>query len=236
MRLLLLSNSTNPGQSYLEHAEGWLKHFLGKSIQRILFVPFAGVTFTWDEYTDRVRTRFEQFGYGVDSIHDADDPIAAVLEAEAVAVGGGNTFRLLQKLAQQGLLDPVRDRVKNEMPYIGWSAGSNVVCPTIKTTNDMPIVEPRSFAALDLVPFQINPHFTDAHPPGHQGETRTDRLMEFIELNRETAVLGMPEGTALELDTGRVKWLGDKRPRFFEHGIEPYDIPADSDLNLLLGL
>ena len=196
MRLLLLSNSTNAGQAYLEHARPWLSGFLGEDVRRVLFVPYAGVTVSYDDYVGKVGETFTALGYELDSIHDAPDPVAAVNDAETIAIGGGNTFRLLQQLAAQGLLDPIRERVRGGMPYMGWSAGSNVAGPSICTTNDMPIVEPPSFDALDLVPFQINPHYTDAHPPGHQGETRADRLAEFTELNRDAVVAAMPVGTA----------------------------------------
>ena len=184
MRLLLLSNSTNPGQEYLEHALPWLSGLLGDDVQRVLFVPFAGVTFPWDAYAGKVRQSFEEIGYDLDSIHDAENSIAAVQNAEAIAIGGGNTFRLAQQLHEKHLVEPIRERVREGIPFMGWSAGSNVAGPSIRTTNDMPIVEPPTFEALDLVPFQINPHYTDVHPPGHQGETRADRLAEFIELNR----------------------------------------------------
>lgn len=234
MRLLLLSNSTNAGQGYLEHARPWLSGFLGDDVQRVLFVPFAGVTVSYDDYADKVRKTFAALGYELDSIHDAPYPVAAVSAAEAIAIGGGNTFRLLEQLAAQGLLEPIRERVLAGMPFTGWSAGSNVAGPSICTTNDMPIVEPPSFDALGLVPFQINPHYTDAHPPGHQGETRADRLAEFVELNRDAVVAAMPEGTALRIESGQVEWLGSKALRIFRYGEEPQDLPLDADLGWLL--
>lgn len=233
MRLLLLSNSTNPGQTYLEHAEPWLSGFLGSDVRRVLFVPYAGVTISWDDYAAKVRGKYEALGYALDSIHDFDDPVAAVEHAEAIAVGGGNTFRLIQQMYENGLVEPIRARVGHGMPYMGWSAGSNLAGPTICTTNDMPIVEPPSFDSLGLVPFQINPHYTDAHPPGHQGETRSDRLAEFIELNQEAVVAGMPEGTAVEIVGDSIRWLGDKQLRVFRYGQEPRDLPLDTDLSWL---
>lgn len=235
MRLLLLSNSMNAGHVYLEHARPWLSSFLGEDVRRVVFVPYAGVTVSYDAYAGKVRETFAALGYELDSIHDAPDPVAAVNNTEALAIGGGNTFRLLQELAAQGLLDPIRERVLGGMPYMGWSAGSNLAGPTIRTTNDMPIVEPPSLDALDLVPFQINPHYTDAHPPGHQGETRADRLAEFTELNRDAVVAAMPEGTALRIENGRVEWLGSNALRIFRYGEEPQDLPLDADLGWLLG-
>ncbi len=234
MHLLLLSNSTNPGQGYLEHALPWLANFLGREVRRVLFVPSAGVTVSWDDYATKVRECFQSIDIGLDSIHDFDDPIDAVKNAEAIAVGGGNTFRLLQQLHVLNLLEPIRERVRGGMPFMGWSAGSNVAGPSIRTTNDMPIVEPPSFEALGLVPFQINPHYTDAHPPGHQGETRSDRLREFVELNRETVVAGMPEGTALQIHGADVKWLGNRQLRIFRYGDEPRDLPLNDGLTWLL--
>ncbi len=235
MRLLLLSNSTNPGHGYLEHARSWLAAFLGEDIKRVLFVPYAGVTVSWDDYASKVRETFEALGYRLDSIHDAADPVDAVANAEAIAIGGGNTFRLLQQLYAQKLTEPIVERVQGGMPFMGWSAGSNVAGPTICTTNDMPIVEPPTFEALGLVPFQINPHYTDAHPPGHQGETRADRLAEFIELNRNATVAAMPEGTALRIDGKLMDWLGAKQLRVFQYGKGPQDLPLDADLLPLLG-
>ena len=235
MRLLLLSNSTNTGQAYLEHARPWLSGFLGDDVRRVLFIPYAGVTVSYDDYEGNVRETFTALGYRLDSIHDTSDPVAAVHDAEVLAIGGGNTFRLLEQLAAQGLLEPIRRRVLAGMPYMGWSAGSNIAGPTICTTNDMPIVEPPSFDALGLVPFQINPHYTDAHPPGHQGETRADRLREFIELNRDAVVAGMPEGTALRIENDRAEWLGSKALRIFRYAEEPQDLPLDADLGWLLG-
>ncbi|MEN3336080.1 MAG: dipeptidase [Blastocatellia bacterium] len=141
-RLLLLSNSMNSGQGYLEHAETDIKDFLGEPVRKALFIPFAAVRYTFDEFAGRVRECFEHFGYELDSIHTSPDPRQAVRTAEAIIVGGGNTFHLLHHLYQHDLLEPIRTRINAGVPYIGWSAGSNVACPTIKTTNDMPIIEP----------------------------------------------------------------------------------------------
>lgn len=236
MRLLLLSNSTNPGQAYLEHAQEWIQDFLGEGIQKVLFVPYAGVTFSWDAYAQKVNDRFESLGYHIEPIHRFNNPVEAVESAEAIAIGGGNTFRLLEKMNEFRLLTAIRERVENGTPYMGWSAGSNMACPTIRTTNDMPIAEPPSFEALHLVPFQINPHYTDAHPPGHQGETRADRLAEFIELNRDIVVAGMPEGTAIRVEEETLSWLGLKQLRVFRYGSEPRNLSLDADLRVELGI
>jgi len=224
MRLLLLSNSTNFGGTFLGHAEAWLRdHHVG--IRRVLFVPFAAVRFSYDEFVRKVAERFGPLGLEVHGIHTEPHPVAAVRAAEAVAVGGGNTFQLLAKLYELRLLEPLRDRVRAGVPYVGWSAGANVVSPTIRTTNDMPIVEPPRLDALGLVPYQINPHFTDAVIPNHGGETRTERILEFLVLNPTVPVIGMPEGTALQVRDDTTTLLGERPARIFRHGQEPQEIP-----------
>ena len=233
-RLLLLSNSKNYGHGYLEHAEGAIKDFLGDKVKKVLFVPFAGVRFSYDDYTSRVRGRFRDMGYGLESVHETSDPRDAVNNAEAIAVGGGNTFHLLKEIYQTGILEPLGERASEGTPYIGWSAGSNVACPTIRTTNDMPIVEPPAFAALGLVPFQINPHYTDFHPEGHQGETREERVAEFIEANPEMYVVGLREGSILRVEGAQLKLLGDKEVRIFLKGRQPSEFGPDESLQFLM--
>ncbi len=233
-RLLLLSNSRNAGQGYLDHALGVLRDFLGSGRSRVLFVPYAGVSISYDDYAAKVRERFEAAGLGLDSVHDADDPGRAVDEAEAIAVGGGNTFHLLKTMAERGLLPRIRARVNAGVPYVGWSAGSNVACPTVCTTNDMPIVEPPSFEALGLVPFQINPHYTDAHPPGHQGETRAQRIAEFCTANPVVPVVGLPEGTWLRVEGDRLTLAGGAPARLFRGGAEPSEIAPGEGLQALM--
>src|SRR5204863_2858794 len=158
--------------------------------------------------------------YELASVHTSDDPCQAMQTAEAIIVGGGYTFHLLHHLYQRGLMETIRARVSAGVPYIGWSAGSNIACPTIKTTNDMPIIEPSSFAALGLVPFQINPHYLDAHPEGHQGETREERLLEFIEVNPAITVVGLREGSMLRIEGTTIRLIGDRPVRIFMHGEE----------------
>ena len=193
-KLLLISNSTLHGSGYLDHAASEIHNFLG-DVQRVLFVPFA--LYDRDAYTETARERFQKMGYGLDSIHTAPNAQEAVTSAEALFIGGGNTFRLLKSLYDADVLETIRRRVNEGMPYIGSSAGSNVAAPTIKTTNDMPIVQPPSFAALGLVPFQINPHFLDPDPKStHKGETREERIRQFLEEN-STPVVGLREGAML---------------------------------------
>lgn len=232
-RLLLLSNSKNYGQGYLEHAAPMMKDFLG-SAKRVLFIPFAGVRVSLDDYTSLVRSRFEEMGYLLDSIHEIADQREAILRAEAIAVGGGNTFHLLRALYELDLIDAIRESALGGVPYTGWSAGSNVACPTIRTTNDMPIVEPPSLDAIGLVSFQINPHYTDFHPPAHQGETREDRILEFIEVNADVRVVGLREGSLLRIEGGGINLLGEKSARIFLKGQEPREYDPGESLQFLL--
>ncbi|HEX8144451.1 MAG TPA: dipeptidase PepE [Pyrinomonadaceae bacterium] len=233
-RLLLLSNSTNYGERYLEYPLGAIKDFLGGAIRTVLFVPYAGVRFSFDQYAATVRERFWEIGYRLESVHEAEEAREAVRRAEAIAVGGGNTFHLLRGLYQAELLDEIRARVRDGAPYVGWSAGSNVACPTIKTTNDMPVVEPPSFRALDLVPFQINPHYTDERAVGHAGETRDERLAEFIEVNAGVRVVGLREGSMLRVEDASIRLLGEKSARVFLKGEEARDYTPQDSLQFLL--
>lgn len=233
-RLLLLSNSTNYGEPYLSYPGNAIRDFLGEAIKSVLFVPFAAVRFSEDDYAASVKERFAQWGYGLSSLHASDDPQAALHNAEAIIVGGGNTFQLLRGLYEANLLDGIRTRVEGGLPYVGWSAGANVACPTIKTTNDMPIVEPPGFKALGLIPFQINPHYTDAVIAGHSGETRAERLAEFIEANPGVHVVGLQEGSILRIEGTVISLLGDKAARIFIKGQEARDYTADESLEFLL--
>ena len=235
-RMLLLSNSKCYQMGYLEHAEGYIKDYLGDSVKKVLFVPYAGVTMTWDDYTTKVAERFNAMGYEMEGIHKAPDQAAAVRSAEAIAVGGGNTFYMLNSFYEAGIMDAVRERVAEGLPYMGWSAGSNAACPTVKTTNDMPIVQPPSFDALGLIPFQINPHYTDATIPQHQGETRADRLAEFIEANPETYVVGLKEGGILRVEGDSMELLGEKDMLLFKKGEETKTFKPGDPISFLLNL
>ena len=192
MNLLLLSNSSSDA-GYLAHALADIRELIAglPAGAPAVFVPFAGVTRGWDDYTAMVGAALADTGLDVQPLHRAADPLAALENAALIIVGGGNTFNLLGQLRRQGLLDAVARRVRLGTPYLGWSAGSNLACPSICTTNDMPIVDPEGFDALGLLSFQINPHYTNAHPPGHRGETRAQRLAEFCVLNPSMPVLGL---------------------------------------------
>jgi dipeptidase E len=234
MKLLLISNSTTPGQPYLQWPIEHIRKFLGGCAETVAFVPYAAVTFSYDEYEARVQTRFNDLGIEVRSVHRESDPARAIRQAEAVVVGGGNTFALLKKMQEQGLVDAVRMAVGElGVPYVGWSAGSNVACPTIRTTNDMPIVEPESFDATGLLPFQINPHYLDAHPDGHAGETREQRIEEFIAANPDMYVAGLREGCLIRIGDDRRELVGDRPMRVFRHGVAPREINPGDDLSFL---
>ena len=228
-RVLLISNSTLYGSGYLDHAETEIRSFLG-NLRRVLFVPYA--LFDRDKYAATAQQRFQTMGYELSSVHTAADPVAAVDETDAVFIGGGNTFRLLKALYDFKLLDPIRNRVANGMPYIGSSAGSNVAAPTIKTTNDMPIVQPPSFDALNLVSFQINPHYLDPDSNSkHMGETREERIIQFLEEN-DTPVVGLREGAMLRIEHGNTILRGSTGARIFRKGMEPIEILPGARLDL----
>jgi dipeptidase E len=232
MELLLLSNSRTHGRPFLEHALEEVRGFLADG-KRLVFVPFA--LKDHDGYTAVVAEALRPLGVEVVGAHTAADPRDLVRDAGAVFVGGGNTFRLLAALGRTGLLDVIRERVQGgTLRYMGSSAGTNMAAPTIRTTNDMPIVEPDSFEALGLVPFQINPHFLDADPGStHMGETREQRLTEFLEEN-DVPVLGMREGAWLRVSAGRARLGGTTGARLFTRGAEPREMEPDADLSFLL--
>lgn len=231
MRLLLISNSTNAGEEYLDYPKMEIQKFLGDKKVTGLFIPYAGVTISFDDYSQRVKSRFNEIGHDIQSIHEVDDPIAAVKKAESIIVGGGNTFNLLKMVQDNGLIGPIREKVMNGTPYIGWSAGSNLTCPSIRTTNDMPVVEPDSFKAFNLIPFQINPHYLDKNPDGHAGETREDRINEFLIANKNTTVFGLREGCMLRIEGKEMQLIGNKSVRIFRYGQTPLELNAGQNFN-----
>lgn len=233
MKLLLISNSTNAGEEYLKYPLANIRDFLG-DIKEVLFVPYAAVTFSYDDYLRKVQARLDEIGVKVRGVHTVADPAAEVARAKAIMVGGGNTFALTKKMQEQGLIAAIRERALAGVPYIGWSAGSNVACPTICTTNDMPIVEPQSFEVTGLVPFQINPHYLDHNPAGHAGETREQRILEFVAANPSVYVAGLREGCMLRLSGDRLELIGPRPLRIFHHGTEPRELNAGDDLQFLM--
>lgn len=209
-RLLLLSSSRAGNTGYLEHAKPMIEDFLAStSVKHVLFIPFAGVGKSFDIYLEQVRPAFEALGLRVEGIHQVPDPQEAVRRAETIAVGGGNTFALVKRLYDANLMEVLQERVAEGTPYIGWSAGSNIAGPTLCTTNDMPIVEPPSFKTLGLVPFQINPHFLSGKPAGHNGESREERLSEYLALNPDSLVVALREGTALWREGDALRLVGE---------------------------
>ena len=229
MNLLLLSSSAVHGSGYLDYAEDDLREHLA-GIARLLFVPFAMHDLAG--YTARFRARLARLGLEVESLHEAADPEAAIAGAPALFVGGGNTFRLLAALQRRRLLDPIRRRVSSGAAYVGSSAGTNLACPTIMTTNDMPIVEVDGLSALRLVPFQINPHYLDADPAStHQGETREERIAQFLEEN-DRPVVGLREGAMLAVRAGHVELRGAFGARLFRRGRPPEELAQGVLMNL----
>lgn len=233
-RLLLLSSSRDANGVYLLHSSIAIRSLLGESIRRMLFIPYAGVTIAHPEYAQRAAVPFAKLGYEMQSIGDASDPVAEIKKAEAIVVGGGNTFQLLSTLYDHDLVKAIRARVHTGAPYIGWSAGAVIAAPTMGTTNDMPIIEPKSLHALNLIPFQINAHYTDFHQPGHQGETRAERLEEYIAVNRHMRVLGLREGCSLTIVDDHISLNGPGTAPVFSFGAARAEYSAGDDLSFLL--
>uniref|UniRef100_A0A182Y7T3 dipeptidase E n=1 Tax=Anopheles stephensi TaxID=30069 RepID=A0A182Y7T3_ANOST len=240
--LFLMSSSAVHGFGYLEHAQTDLTSFFeSNSVQKVLFIPYALTDY--DAYTEKVGSVLKRWGFSCKGIHTYPDPCAAVQQAEAIYIGGGNTFLLLRTLYEKQLIDPIRDRVLNHgVPYVGSSAGTNVATRSIHTTNDMPIVYPPSFEALGLVPFNINPHYIDPDVNGtHKGETRPERISQFHELN-DAPVLGLREGSTLFVGGESATLIGPptKLPgvsygaRLFRKNQEPVEFEPLSSLSFLL--
>jgi dipeptidase E len=235
MKLLLISNSTNAGEAYLEYCKQYIADFLQENnVRKILFVPFAAVTFSYDAYQQKVQEKLAPLGIEVDSIHRHADAKKAVAEAEAIVVGGGNTFHLLKYVQEGGLIEAIREKVLSGTPYVGWSAGANLTCPTICTTNDMPIVEPQSFSALGLIPFQINPHYLDAHPTGHAGETREQRIEEYIAANPNRFVAGLREACMFYVEGNQIRLQGSRPLRVFKKDVAPKEYQAADDISFIM--
>jgi dipeptidase E len=240
-KLLLISNSTMAGEAYLGWPQEYIKNFLNENkVKKVVFVPYAGVSLSdesleasYDVYEKRVAEVYAKLGFELESVHKSENPVEMIMNAEAVAVGGGNTFHLVAKMHETGIMKAIRERAENGMPYMGWSAGANVACPSLKTTNDMPIFEPASFETLQLIPFQINPHYLDANPEGHGGETREQRITEFLSVNREMKVAGLREASLLYVVGNSIKLMGSRDLRLFEFGKEAVEFKPDSDLSFL---
>jgi dipeptidase E len=224
MNLLLLSNSTGE-TGYLAYALPAIVEWAAGR-RRAAFVPFAGITRDWDDYTQLVQTALASTGIEIQGVHRAEDPQRAVREADLVLVGGGNTFHLLHHCRQRGLLGAIRDAVRAGTPYLGWSAGSNLACPTICTTNDMPVIDPGGLDAIGLLPFQINPHYTNALPVGVRGETRNQRIAEFTRVQPDVPVLGLPEGNWVRVSGGQCMLHGPHAFWWFHGSQAPQELKS----------
>lgn len=222
------------GEPYLDYPKYEIQKFLGEKPVTAVFIPYAAVTFSFDEYCEKVEERFAEVGHHIVGVHTFKDQGKAIEEAEAIVVGGGNTWQLVRMLHDKKLMNPIREKAFNGTPYIGWSAGANIVCPTLRTTNDMPIIDPRGFDCTGLIPFQINPHYLDANAKGHAGETREQRIMEFIEINPEMYVAGLREGTILKLENEKLNLIGERTCRIFKKGKEPVELASGDDFSFLM--
>ena len=223
-----------PGESYLDYPKEEIKRFLGNKPITALFIPYAAITFSYNQYEQKVAERFNELGFQIKSIHHFSDQVQAVNDAEVIVVGGGNTWQLVRSLNDLQLMDAIRTKVMNGIPFIGWSAGANVACPTLRTTNDMPIIDPKGFETIGLIPFQINPHYLDANPVGHGGETREQRIEEFIEINPNVYVVGLREGTMLSIDNQFIQLIGNKNARIFKKGEFPLELCSIDDFSFLM--
>ncbi len=234
MRLLLISNSTMAGEPYLDYPKHEIKNFLGTCPVLALFIPYAAVTFPYNEYEQKVSLKFNEIGHSIVSIHHFENPVEAIEQAQAIVVGGGNTWQLVRQLHELNLMGSIKKRVKQGIPYIGWSAGANIACPTLATTNDMPVTDPLGFDTLGLVPFQINPHYTDQQLEKHAGESRQQRIEEFIFLNKHLTVVGLREGSMLKIENKTIELLGKSPLRIFNFGSAPEEITGKPELLALL--
>ena len=233
-KLLLLSNSTMPGTSFFTWPKPYVTDFLGKDVHDVCFIPFAAVKLSFDDYAQTVSQAFVDMGYNVTSIHNAGDKRRFIEEASCIVVGGGNTFALLNRIYEHDLLEVIRGKVREGTPYIGWSAGANIASPSLKTTNDMPVIMPPSFEALNLVPFQINPHYHELRFENQGGETRRERLEEFLVMNQEATVVGLPEGMFIRRDGKRLIIGGQGTAKLYTYGKPVEDIHSGADVGFLL--
>lgn len=231
-KLLLLSSSRVGDTAYLEHAKIMISEHLD-TVDEVVFIPYAGVSVNYDNYTTMVADALADINVKVVGIQSFVDPVAAIKNAKAILVGGGNTFHLLHQLYENNLITAIQNKVNQGTPYIGWSAGSNIAGMSIRTTNDMPIIQPQSFDALNFLPVQLNPHYTDFNPPGHNGETREQRLTEFMVLNPQTHIVGIVEGTALKLHDNKLSLVGPDVGYVFLNR-NKLVINTDTDLSYLL--
>ncbi len=241
MDILLLSNGKISGnQHVMEFAgEAIIEQIKRTGAKNLVLIPYAVIRSSYDERVAMVQETFNQLDLDckVTGLHQADDPVKAIKEAEGILVSGGNTWVLNKTLHDLGLVSPLRKAVLDQgIPYIGWSAGTNIACPTIRTTNDMPIITGAVLSSLNFVPFQINPHYLEAKLEGHNGETRDERIQEFLEINRHEPVVGIPEGTWLQVLDGKLSYgsANGKLLKLFNYGQEPVDYAPDQSIQFLM--
>ena len=234
--LLLISNSTNAGEKYLDWCKGMIADFCKQNkVKEVLFIPYAGFGQGYDIYEEKVAKIYAEFNVKLHSIHHFDNPIKAVMDSECIAVGGGNTFYLVREMQRLGIMKAIKEKAFLGTPYMGWSAGSNVAGLSLKTTNDMPVVEPESFDTMGLVPFQINPHYTDFVDKNSGGETRDDRIIEFIKANPHTFVAAIREATALRMKDNSLSLIGrNNKMKVFHFGMDTLEYSLKDDINFLL--
>lgn len=231
--IIIASTSTLHGGNYLEYILPILQsHF--KNCKTILFIPYARPSgISHDEYTQKAAEAFSKINIKVKGIHEFENPEDAVKNAEGIFTGGGNTFLLVTQLYKNNIMQLISETVKNGTPYVGSSAGSNICGLSMQTTNDMPIIYPPSFQTLGLIPFNLNPHYLDADLQSkHMGETRETRIKEFHAFNT-IPVLGLREGSWLEVKGDKITLKGDLKARLFRQNQEPLELETESDLSNL---
>jgi dipeptidase E len=236
MNILSLSSSRVGNGGFLEKAIPLIQKFIGSKPLNIAFIPFASVQRSDEDYGNMVKEALHSVPYSINTA-TGKNAATVIQNADAIMVGGGNTFKLLHDLYKQDLLELIRERVKGGTYYIGWSAGANIAGRTISTTNDMPIIQPQSFASLAFFPFQINPHYINQSLEGHNGETRDQRLEEFIVLNPDVPVVGLPEGTALQMQRNTIRFIGDKEGVLFQNEkglVKKRKVAVNEDLSRML--
>lgn len=236
--ILAFSSSRSGNSGFLEKATPVIEELLGSKPTNIAFIPFADANKKYEEYALAVQNALRNTAFKINVVFPST-ATSVIENSEAILVGGGNTFKLLHDIYELNLLNLIREKVNNGCPYIGWSAGSNILAPSISTTNDMPIVEPKSFKALGLFPFQINPHYFNKKIEGFNGETRDDRLEEFLKMNPNASVAGLPEGSFLKLENDLLQYFGEDEGVLFtsaenEKGFAKKQIPTKQDLPFLL--